>query len=98
MPREGTKPTFFRLIQASLRRHNTAFTSLLSLIPAELYVAPEEDSDGGFEDGMPLAAPGTGANAQQKRKSAVELEEAAAQKRAHLKQAKRAKVSLGDER
>lgn len=83
------------LMQA-LRSHNAAFTSLLSLIPAELYVARDEDDDDNGENSEQEQAlfvqdmlRDNSDNATQ----APSKDELAAQKRAYLKESKRAKVS-----
>jgi hypothetical protein len=72
-------------VQASFKRHDEAFNSLLSLIPAQFYVAPKSEGSSASDD---MADPKYMKN-KRKQDKAVD----AAEKKLQIKEAKRAKVS-----
>lgn len=74
-------------LMESLNRHDTSFTALLSLIPANLYLAPESDSESGSEIGE-MSLDKTSTNPLSKRKIA---ELTAEERKARIREAKRAK-------
>ncbi|PWN33068.1 uncharacterized protein FA14DRAFT_162211 [Meira miltonrushii] len=74
-------------LMQSLNRHDASFTALLSLIPANLYLAPESDSEAGSEIGE-ISLDQTSSNPLSKRKIA---ELTAEERKARIREAKRAK-------
>ncbi|MCO5566152.1 hypothetical protein L7F22_019828 [Adiantum nelumboides] len=74
-------------LMESLNRHDASFTALLSLIPANLYLAPDSDSEDGSEIGE-ISLDNNSTKSLNKRKNA---ELTAEERKARIREAKRAK-------